>query len=118
MVLEHLARSDDLVTRADTWIRAHLGEPFRLTELAKAVATSPRTLNRRFHAVVGTSPLRFARRIRGDVARNLLETTDLGVDDAAGRVGYSDVPAFRRLFHRHAGVTPAAARRGRRRPPR
>lgn len=114
MVLEHLARSDDLVTRADAWIRAHLGEPFRLTELAQAVAASPRTLNRRFHAAVGTSPLRFARRIRGDVARNLLETTNLAVDDVAGRVGYSDVPAFRRLFRRHSGVTPSAARRARR----
>jgi transcriptional regulator GlxA family with amidase domain len=113
MVLEHLARTDDLVTRADAWIRAHLDRPFQLTELAKAVATSPRTLNRRFHAVVGTSPLRFARRIRGDVARNLLETTTLAVDDVAGRVGYSDVPAFRRLFRRHAGVTPGAARRAR-----
>jgi transcriptional regulator GlxA family with amidase domain len=117
MVLEHLARSDDLVARADTWIRANLAQPFRLRDLAQAVAASPRTLSRHFHAVVGTSPLRFARRIRADVARNLLETTNLPVDTVAGRVGYSDVPAFRRLFRRHAGVTPGAARRERRRRP-
>ncbi len=115
MVLEHLARSDDLVARADVWIRANVAKPFRLRDLAQAVAASPRTLNRHFHAVVGTSPLRFARRIRTDVARNLLETTNLSVDTVAGRVGYSDVPAFRRLFRRHAGVTPGAARRERRR---
>jgi transcriptional regulator GlxA family with amidase domain len=111
MVLEHLARNDDLVARADTWLRANLASPFRLRELARAVATSPRTLNRHFHKVIGMSPLRFAQRLRTDVARNLLETTNLPVDEVAAHVGYTDTAAFRRLFRRHTGVTPGAARR-------
>ncbi|MBI5505072.1 MAG: helix-turn-helix domain-containing protein [Deltaproteobacteria bacterium] len=110
MVLEHLTRNDDLLARADTWIRAHLALPFRLSELSRAAATSPRTLHRRFHTVLGMSPLRFAQRLRMDVARNLLETTTVPVDEIASRVGYADVAAFRRLFRRHIGLTPGTAR--------
>jgi transcriptional regulator GlxA family with amidase domain len=111
MVLEHLASSDDIVARADAWVRANLGSPFRLPDLAHAVGASPRTLNRHFHAVVGMSPLRFARRLRMEAARNLLETTNIPVDALADRVGYTDVAAFRRLFRRYLGVPPGAARR-------
>ena len=44
------------------------------------------------------------------VARGLLETSSLPVDEIGGRVGYADTGSFRRLFKREIGLLPAAYR--------
>lgn len=46
---------------------------------------SPRTLNRRFKAQTGTTPIQWLIRQRLLRARTLLETTTLPVEDIAGR---------------------------------
>ncbi|WP_281908236.1 helix-turn-helix domain-containing protein [Nocardia cyriacigeorgica] len=46
----------------------------------------------------------------------LLRETGLGVDAIATRVGYTDVRALRRAFHRREGVAPSEFRKGVRKP--
>jgi transcriptional regulator GlxA family with amidase domain len=48
----------------------------------------------------------YLQRARVEHAKELLETTNLGVDEVARRLGYSDVPSFRQVFVRHAGLPP------------
>ena len=53
---------------------------------------------------------------RIEQAKELLEGTSLSLERVVERVGYSDVPAFRRLFLRSVGLSPAQYRQRFRRP--
>jgi transcriptional regulator GlxA family with amidase domain len=98
--------SDALVTKAQRWMEKSLQEGFSLAELARHLAVSERTLNRRFRQAVGEAPLHYLQSLRVDVAKRLLETRGLNVDAVSARVGYSDLSTFRRLFKRETGLSP------------
>jgi len=110
MVLEHLRSDDPVVRKLESFITAQIGRQVTLDEMARATATSPRTLARRVEASLGTTPARFAQRLRAAQAAHLLETTRDSVDEIAARVGYADAAAFRRVFRRETGESPSARR--------
>jgi transcriptional regulator GlxA family with amidase domain len=93
------------------WGAARLHEPLTLRDLAGHARMSVRTFTRRFRAETGVSPNRWLLQQRVDHARVLLETTDLGVDQIAGRSGFGTAAALRQQFHRAVGVPPATYRR-------
>jgi transcriptional regulator GlxA family with amidase domain len=98
--------SDALVARAQRWMEKSLSQGFSLGELARHLAVSERTLNRRFKVAVGEAPLHYLQSLRVDVAKRLLETQGLKVDAVSERVGYADLSTFRRLFKRETGLSP------------
>jgi transcriptional regulator GlxA family with amidase domain len=98
------------VERARRWLEAHMAEPYSLPALARAAATSPRTLLRHFAAAHGQSPLAWLQGLRMARARVLLETTYLPVEQVAHSCGYQDAGTFRRLFVKATGELPAAYR--------
>ena len=98
--------SDVLVARAQRWMEKSLSEGFSLAELARHLAVSERTLNRRFKLATGEAPLHYLQSLRVDVAKRLLETKGLNVDAVSARVGYGDLSTFRRLFRRETGLSP------------
>jgi transcriptional regulator GlxA family with amidase domain len=98
--------SDALVTRAQRWMAKSLSQGFSLAELARHLAVSERTLNRRFKLATGEAPLRYLQSLRVDVAKRLLENRGLSVDAVSARVGYGDLSTFRRLFRRETGLSP------------
>ncbi|RKG87170.1 helix-turn-helix domain-containing protein [Corallococcus sp. CA049B] len=106
MVMEHLRVSDPALRAVERFITANLGRQLTLAELARAAATSSRTLARRVQAGLGMTPLEFVQRVRVAHASHLLETTRDSVDDVAARVGYADAAAFRRVYRRYAGESP------------
>jgi transcriptional regulator GlxA family with amidase domain len=110
VVSEHLRSDDPAVHAIERAVRASLDRQLGLEALARAAKTSPRTLARRVQAALGTTPLRFAQRLRVAHAAHLLETTDESVERIATRVGYADAAAFRRLFRRETGTSPRERR--------
>jgi transcriptional regulator GlxA family with amidase domain len=79
-----------------------------MTDLAKRLTVSERTLIRRFNAVLEQSPLTYLQNLRIDTARTLLEVGDLSTERIAQYVGYSDISLFSRLFRERVGFTPRA----------
>lgn len=110
IVQEHLRTSDPTVRRLEDFVRANLHRQLTLTAMAKATATSPRTLARRVHDALGTTPQLFARRLRVAQAAHLLETTGHSIEAIAARVGYADTAAFRRTFRDAMGEPPSHRR--------
>lgn len=92
------------------WARAHLGEPLTVHQLACQAGMSDRTFARRFTQLTGTTPLRWLHHQRALLAQELLESTDLPIEEIARRTGYGSAPALRRHFHRVLGTTPTAHR--------
>lgn len=113
IVMDHLRSADPVIRALEHFISANLERQITLPQMARATATSPRTLARKVEAALGTTPLRFAQRMRVAQALHLLETTQRSIDDIASRVGYADPAAFRRIFRRETGEAPTARRRAR-----
>ncbi|HXI29974.1 MAG TPA: helix-turn-helix domain-containing protein, partial [Vicinamibacterales bacterium] len=102
-IADHLAHSDPLVQRFETWARSRLKEGFSLDEAAEAVGASKRTLARRMQTVLGKSPLSYFQSLRVERAVHLLKTGTESVDQIAARVGYADGVTLRTLLRRHLG---------------
>lgn len=103
MIPDHLARADPLVERFERWARDRLAQGFSLADAADALASSPRTLQRRIEAVLGKSPLSYFQDLRVERAVHLLRTSRLNVDAIAAEVGYEDGATLRTLLRRKLG---------------
>ncbi|MFD9685763.1 GlxA family transcriptional regulator [Kitasatospora sp. NPDC059146] len=77
-----------------------------LAELAARAGLSPRHLQRRFAAEVGTGPAAYVERVRMEAARRALTETDEPVAALARRLGFGTAETMRRTFHRHLGIAP------------
>lgn len=105
------AHPDELVWIAREWLLEHLGEPLRIPALAAHCGLSTRSLNRRFRAALGTTPLDFLQEARIQSARELLRASDLAISEIAARCGYPDPSHFSRRFSARAGSSPQEYRR-------
>jgi transcriptional regulator GlxA family with amidase domain len=56
-LLTETSHTDSIVERAQQWMRKNMAKDVRMSDLARAVAVSERTLVRRFGVAIGQSPL-------------------------------------------------------------
>jgi transcriptional regulator GlxA family with amidase domain len=96
---------------ARQWALENLERPLTLADLAEHSHMSLRTFARRFNEEVGMSPGRWLIQQRLGLARHLLESTDLAVDEIAGQVGFGGGTSLREHLHAAIGVSPLAYRR-------
>ena len=89
-----------------TWIELHAHRDLTLTDLAARAAVSVRTLNRRFQAETGQTPMRWLTGVRVRHAQQLLESTNHGVERIGREVGFASAANFREQFRRLTGVPP------------
>ncbi len=100
LVVDHLSHNDPLVLAFEEQARARLGESLDVWELAAAIGTSRRTLERRTQAALGMSPLALVQRLRAERAVHLLRTTAQSVEQVAPQVGYANASTLRALLRR------------------
>ncbi|MFD5024151.1 GlxA family transcriptional regulator [Streptomyces sp. NPDC058373] len=98
---------------ADTreWALYRLGEPLTLDMLARQAGVSARTFSRRFVEETGYTPMQWVMRARVDLARDLLERSERGVEQIAADVGLGTGANLRLHFQRVLGTTPSEYRR-------
>ncbi|OIJ97903.1 AraC family transcriptional regulator [Streptomyces sp. MUSC 14] len=98
-------------TAARVWALGRLHEPIQLRDMAAQEAMSVRTFTRRFREEAGVSPGQWLTRQRVELARQLLETSDLSVDQIAHEAGFGTAQSMRQHLQQALGVTPTAYRR-------
>jgi AraC family transcriptional regulator, transcriptional activator FtrA len=109
--LPALVRPDSSLARLLEWATEHMQERITVTDLARVLRVSPRTLSRRFQVELGVTPGRWLLTQRLDRARVLLETGDHTVETVARTVGLSSASNLRRRFVSHVSTTPSAYKR-------
>lgn len=103
IISDHLAHTDPLIERFEQWARARLAKGFALSEAARAVGASERTLARHLDRVLGKTPLSYFQDLRVEHAVHRLQTTGASVDAIAAEVGYADGVTLRTLLRRKLG---------------
>jgi len=102
--------NDRQVLKAQDWITQHLHEPIILSDLAKIACMSIRTFERRFRKATGDTPTVYIQRIKVEMAKQQLETTNLSFEEIAYRLGYMNSGAFRKIFVRWVNLLPTEYR--------
>ncbi|WP_330334040.1 helix-turn-helix domain-containing protein [Streptomyces sp. NBC_00536] len=104
------AGRDDPLAGARAVVLGALGDPWTVRRMADAALMSERTFARRFAEACGTTPLRWLLEQRVLAAQQLLEETDLPVEEVATRCGFGSAVSLRPAFVRRLGLSPRAYR--------
>ncbi|HEY3736167.1 MAG TPA: helix-turn-helix domain-containing protein [Jatrophihabitans sp.] len=102
---------EDGTGRARAWALAHLDREIDVARFAAQARMSLRTFNRRFREETGRSPGAWLIEQRVDHARQLLETTELGIDEIARACGFGSGVTLRTHLKAAVGISPGAYRR-------
>ncbi len=97
--------------RLRDYIDAHLGDAITLGALSEVAYLSEFHLSRMFRASFGMPPHAWIAGRRADLARQLLRTTLLPLDEIAEQAGYADASHFSHRFRAAVGASPLAYRR-------
>lgn len=93
------------------WATERLEDDHSIASLSARATMSERTFARRFLAETGTTPHKWLTQQRVLAARDLLEASDLPVEQIATRVGFNSAVVLRDHFRRATGLSPQAYRR-------
>ena len=101
-----IIKKNDLFSPLLDEIRSTLNEDWTVKRMADKAAISSRTLLRRFKDTTGESPLMWVTMERLSLARELLETTKLNVNQIANASGFLSSELLRHHFKRHYQLSP------------
>lgn len=105
----------DLAARALRAIAHGVVDEVGVDGLARSLHVSARHLQRVVVAEVGAGPAQLARSRRAQLARHLLDETDLGMADVAFAAGFASVRQFNDVMRGAFGAPPGVLRAARRR---
>ncbi len=94
----------------DAHIDQHCAHPLQVEDLARLSGLSPARFHVRFLAATGYTPMDYVRQRRLQLARQLLQHSELAIGEIAARVGYSSQSAFSAALARQFGCTPRQLR--------
>ena len=114
-ILRNVAPAKHIAERTElddvlAWIEQQAHRELTLGDIARRAAMSVRTLNRRFQAETGQTPMQWVTGVRIRHAQQLLESTALGIEKIGRDVGFSSPANFREQFRRLTGVPPQSYR--------
>ncbi|MEO1348181.1 MAG: AraC family transcriptional regulator [Cyanobacteria bacterium J06635_15] len=98
----------DRIYQAGRMLACNLDNPPSVEILARQVGLNRLKLNQGFYQVYGTTPFRYLRQCRLNMAEHLLTTSDLDVEVVAHNVGYTSRSNFARAFRQWFGLNPKA----------
>lgn len=98
--------SDPRLAAAIRQMHGDMARPWTMAELAREAGMSRSAFFDRFNRLVGRSPIDYLTGWRMALAKDLLATRDVGLEEVARRVGYGSASAFSTAFSRHVGEPP------------
>lgn len=99
---------DDIIMKAQEYIENNMESKISIEDLASMFSLSRRNFDRRFMKATGNSPSEYIQRTRVEAAKRSLESTRKTINEVMYDVGYTDVKAFRSVFRKITGLSPAA----------
>lgn len=89
-----------------TFMKANIQEPLSLNILADHVNISASYLSHQFRSETGCSPMEYLARLKINLAKTILRSTNRTVSDIAFSLGYSSSASFINAFTSRVGISP------------
>lgn len=89
-----------------TFIHAHYSEKLTLNDIAAAASVSTRECIRCFRNTIRQTPLEYVMEYRLDMAKKILNETELSITDVSLQCGFSSNAYFGKIFREKCGMTP------------
>lgn len=102
--------ADGQLRLAVEYITAHIAGPMTAGEVARHVGLDRCYFSRKFSKAMGQPPRHYIQSLRLTLARHILESANLSLDEIAARSGYQSAEAFSKAFRKRYGVAPGAYR--------
>ncbi|HEX8561735.1 MAG TPA: helix-turn-helix domain-containing protein [Flavobacterium sp.] len=102
---------DEPIRRAQEFIEQHYTERLSIDDLADKFAIGRRHFGRRFKKATNNSPAEYIQRVKVEAAKKQLENSAKNISEVMYEVGYTDVKAFRSVFKKTTGLSPADYKR-------
>jgi transcriptional regulator GlxA family with amidase domain len=110
-MVQNVGHGDGVILKCQEWVAQHYQRQEIITEMVRLSGLPKRSFDRRFRAATGYSPLAYVQTLRIEEAKQMLETSNIAVEQVGREVGYEDAASFRRLFRRLSGIGPSDYRR-------
>lgn len=94
------------VIMAINYIQKNFSQPISLNIVADKIRVTPQYLSRIFSKETNRSFIDYVTSYRINIAKQLLDTTDIKVFEIANRIGFSDAKYFCTLFKKYEGISP------------
>lgn len=101
------AQSQNMVTKAISYMEEHYKKDISLDEVAREVNINPYYFSKRFKEETGVNFIDYLTSIRIKKAKELLEDPALSIKEICTLSGYSDPNYFSRIFKKVENVTPS-----------
>jgi LacI family transcriptional regulator len=108
---EVLAVDDASLAKALRFIRNDPAQKMSVDDVAAQAGYCRRLLEQRFAKILGRSPAAEIKRVRVELALQLLQTTNMRISDVAEKSGFSTAEYMATVFRKEFGVAPLSFRR-------
>ena len=115
-VLMHLLSTDPVRSEGSTghstidqaldYIHQHLDEKINVKDIATSIGYSESYFAHKFVETTGSTPYQFVMKCRIERAQQLLQTTNMSVQDIAMQTGFNSTANFSHAFKKEVGWTP------------
>ena len=102
-----LHHGDEPILKVQQWLQTSDVSSLSVSIMAAKARMGERTFLRRFQKATGLTPTEYVQHLRVGKARESLEFSSLAMKEIAWKVGYEDYGAFRKVFQRIMGLSPA-----------
>jgi len=103
--------ADEQIKEAQEIIENQIDTKLTIDELADKLSIGRRSFERRFRQATSNSVLEYMQRVKMEAAKKSFETSDKQISQVMFEVGYNDSKAFRTVFRKNTGLSPAAYRK-------
>ncbi|MEN8256282.1 MAG: helix-turn-helix domain-containing protein [Thermodesulfobacteriota bacterium] len=102
--------NDDQILKIQDTLERNFSKDIDLDYLSQKHGMGRRTMERRFKASTGDTPLMYLQRVRVEEAKRNLESKDMTFGEISYLVGYEDTSFFRKIFIKHTTMRPTEYR--------
>lgn len=102
-----LPQTQSSVSQALDWAVKHLSPELTIDDIANKATMTRRTFDRHFKKHYHMTPLEWLQARKLEVAKSLLETTQLGLERIAERAGFDNAITLRYNFKKYMSISPS-----------
>lgn len=106
MASNSLNSENEIISRAQQYISAHIREKLTVPHVARMVDVSPSYMTALFHKNLQISPGEYIRRIKIQESKQMIREGNMNFTEIAATLHYSTVHHFSRQFKDKVGLTP------------